>query len=478
MNPGYPAAAERYADFRGRVHDADSGSRSTARVAEGDRVSETELEIQARWFGGEFGRIFTGAEGETVEIVQFGHWNRGAGPDFTEAAVRIDGVLHAGAIELDLDARDWETHGHGSNPAFESVVLHVYTDGPSLKRFFTRTERHRAVCQVQLPQYAWSEGPPDFLPEAFPGRCMSPLASMPDTEVAALLHGAAQYRMQQKAIRLSALSAAVNREQAFFQSVAEALGYSANKTSLAVLAQRCPVSTLRQLDPLEREAALFGTAGFLTAERFEKVAPGPNRRYLGRLWDCWWRIRSHFEVAPHRALPWCYSGNRPLNHPERRVAALITLLDRWDSLSDVWSLPQKDVGKIVNNSLNNLSHFFWKHHFNFRSGPSGRPMQLIGKSRRHDILGNVVFPLGMGVEAPHWGEYEKLRSLGTNRDLRRAALRLFGEDRVRQKLFTSYYYQQQGLLQIYRDFCLHDLSECGKCSFPEQLLQWREQSLS
>ncbi|MDF1851825.1 MAG: DUF2851 family protein [Verrucomicrobiales bacterium] len=474
MMNGYPAAADRYAVFRARVFDSAVPAMSDGdRVAEDKVVSESELEIQARWFGGEFGRSFRGEEGEKVEIVQFGHWNRGAGPDFTESTVRIDGVLHAGAIELDLDARDWEGHGHGSNPEFESVVLHVYTDGPSLKRFFTRTEQHRQVCQVQLPQFAWSQGPPDFLPEAFPGRCTTPLANMTDHEVATLLHSAAQYRLRQKALRFSALSSAVDREQALYQGLAEALGYRSNKTAMAILAQRCPIRVLKELSPIEREAALFGTAGFLSVDRFEETSRDSTRRYLRRLWDCWWKIREGFEVSSHRAIPWCFSGNRPLNHPQRRVAALLGLLARWDSIHEFWNSSQKGLGKIVNNSLNNLSHDYWDQHYTLKSEPTSRPMQLIGKDRRRDILGNVVFPGVMGQGAHRWEEYLALQKVDSNRNLRRAALRLFGEDPARKKLFTSYYYQQQGLLQIYQDFCLEDLSECQSCPFPEQVLQWQ-----
>jgi hypothetical protein len=53
-------------------------------------------------------------------------------------------------------------------------------------------------------------------------------------------------------------------------------------------------------------------------------------------------------------------------------------------------------------------------------------------------------------------------------------MRLFGSDRERQKLFTRFYHQQQGLLQIYEDFCLEDASDCRSCPFPEQLLQWKK----
>ena len=41
-----------------------------------------ELELQARWFAGEFGKNFVSATGDKIDIVQFGTWNREAGPIF------------------------------------------------------------------------------------------------------------------------------------------------------------------------------------------------------------------------------------------------------------------------------------------------------------------------------------------------------------------------------------------------------------
>ena len=51
----------------------------------------TELELQAHWFAGDFGHEFRTAAGGKARVVQFGVWNREAGPDFAEAAVSFDG---------------------------------------------------------------------------------------------------------------------------------------------------------------------------------------------------------------------------------------------------------------------------------------------------------------------------------------------------------------------------------------------------
>src|ERR1700757_788196 len=63
----------------------------------------SELEIQARWFAGEFGKQFVTTAGDTIDVVQFGTWNREAGPDFRDAAVSVNGSEPArGCIEIDL----------------------------------------------------------------------------------------------------------------------------------------------------------------------------------------------------------------------------------------------------------------------------------------------------------------------------------------------------------------------------------------
>ena len=69
------------------------------------------------------------------------------------------------------------------------------------------------------------------------------------------------------------------------------------------------------------------------------------------------------------------------------------------------------------------------------------------------------------------GAYEKLPARLTNRRLETAVTRLFGND-PRRRSFVKSVAQQQGLLQIYEDFCLRDNSDCLHCPFPEQMRKW------
>ena len=214
-----------------------------------------ELEVQARWFAGEFGRKFKTLTGEPVEIVQFGFWNHEAGPDFQDAAIRIAGgpVLH-GAIEIDLLDRSWELHGHATNPAFDDAILHIFLERSGVE-FFARTSTHRNVPQVQLDLASLRDAA-GMVPLAHAGRCVAPLRNLAAERITSILEGAAKFRLQQKANRLRQRIEAHGREEGLFQAMAEALGYKQNRLPFTLLTQRLPVTLLRTQRE-DSEALLF-----------------------------------------------------------------------------------------------------------------------------------------------------------------------------------------------------------------------------
>src|SRR5262249_5756072 len=157
-----------------------------------------ELELQARWFAGEFGRSFVSTRGNHIDIVQFGSWNREAGPDFSDAAISVNGGRPIpGSIEIDLVDRNWELHGHAANPAFEETVLHVFVD-KSESEFFSRTKSNRNVPQIQIDPAMLPEAFSVNVPLAHAGRCQAPLKNLLEERVRSVLDAAAQFRLQKK----------------------------------------------------------------------------------------------------------------------------------------------------------------------------------------------------------------------------------------------------------------------------------------
>lgn len=426
-----------------------------------------EMELQSRWFAGEFGRHFTSTCGKPVEILQFGHWNHAAGPDFSEVAVRIGDEIRTGKLELDTRARDWESHGHSENPDYDDVCLHLFLIAPPGDRYFTRTSAHREVIQIQLDLVDIDQtAPVYFQAEAKLGRCSHPLAGMEPDRLSSLLEAAAQFRLQRKSRRFHRIAEIHGRPQAFYQGLAEALGYRNNQLSMTVLAQRLPIAALLR-ERSTGEAKLFGLAGFLAAPSYE-VANDEARPYLRELWETWWKLRDQLSDAA--GLEWELAGVRPTNHPQRRVGALAAIVTSWRKVIAQLD-PDGYDERLFKRSLAGLEHPYWNRHYTLNSKPSRRPMALIGGSRIADILANQVYPALVPERPDLWRRYMKISAQLDNQKIRRATLRLFGrspEPAIHSKLL----YQQQALLQIYDDFCLVDASECDDCPFPEQLGQW------
>ncbi|MES2706811.1 MAG: DUF2851 family protein [Verrucomicrobiota bacterium] len=428
-----------------------------------------ELAWQSRWFSGDFGRDFATTDGLPVRIVDFGWWNHGAGPDFQGCTVTIDGESKTGSIELDRDVRDWDHHGHALNPAYRDTVLHLHLGQRSGGTWFTRTDGHRLVPQVRLDRQPllrdFPEAPP---PAARPGRCLGVFRGLGLEKTLTVLETAARYRLERKAARLRRIASIHGEDQMLYQTLADALGYSRNRLPLTVLAQRLPLKFLTARRPGEEaEALLFGAAGFLTGGDFDHSDP-ETRDWLRGLWDHWWRYRDGFAPGnPRLPLHWNLTGTRPLNHPQRRIAALHLLVQNWPAARRGLTGPGFSE-KALRAFAESLKHPYWDRHYTLHAAPAARPMALLGDTRITEILANLCYPLAVTDRADAWADYLKLRAPSDNEKTRRAAIRLLHGNPDTGRL-TGRVWQQQALLQIYEDFCLEDHSGCARCPMPEHL---------
>ncbi len=460
--------AERYARFRDAVF---SGVEETA--LPGFMEPVTEMELQSLWFSGAFGTEFTTTDGKALRVVDLGMWNSGAGPDFSHCTIELDGKTLSGDIELDPDARDWERHNHGANKEYNEVVLHLFLHAPA-DRFFTRTSAHREVPQVLLRTDMLPEGLKPGRPPAAArlGRCATPLREMEPARVQSIIEAAAQHRLDLKSQRLHRNVAANGREQAIYQALAQTLGYRKNQQPFIILAQRLPLKKVLKLSATEREAYLFGVSGFLETVRSEEVQT-ETRTYLRKLWAEWWKLRDSCArwLDPRQLPRWKFTAIRPGNHPQRRLGALAAILNHWTKIVEPLADATRWSEATWRTALLSLRHEFWSTHYTLLSETADKAVALIGATRVQEMLANVAYPLLMPERTRLWAEYLELPALLDNQKVRRAVLRLFG-DATRETEFTQKLHHQQGLLQIYEDFCLEDDSACLNCPFPERLKDW------
>ena len=389
----------------------------------------SEMEIQARIYRGEFGLKWKGEEGEMIEVRHFGEWNREPGPDFRGAKVLIDGVGWTGDIEVDRNVRDWEDHGHAENSSFNEVILHVFFNRSSRRRF-SRTREHRGVVQVCLP-----------MTRAGHRRRLHPGGPFLDGDrVRRLIDAAAAFRLRRKGSALRRSCELGGADEAIFQAIATGLGYKNNKIPFLLVAQRAGCKRARGE---AGEALLFGLAGFHRARYFDE-GDDANRAYLAMLWETWWRIRDREARLVLDEADWKWAAVRPANHPHRRMGALAQVAAEWKGIRDAI-----DAGNVegFSDALRGLSHPFWCRHASLARDPLPRNTALIGAERARDLVINVLLPWRDFSEG--WALLGSLAGPAPGRRILRAVEWLCGDSCPSLGRSAK---EQQGLLQIDEDF--------------------------
>lgn len=88
--------------------------------------------------------------GKSLQIIDTGSLNYGAGPDFLGAHLRIAQKDWYGSVEIHKKAGEWGQHGHGKDKAFNSVILHVIFEEGGLKKIQT-ADGHEPFTLVLKP---------------------------------------------------------------------------------------------------------------------------------------------------------------------------------------------------------------------------------------------------------------------------------------------------------------------------------------
>jgi hypothetical protein len=223
---------------------------------------------------------------------------------------------------------------------------------------------------------------------------------------------------------------------------------------------------------------LFGLANFLPTG-VPQSRDSAGARYVKRLWNAWWKLRPDFEERILSPETWRFGSIRPANHPHRRLGAAVALLKKHPRFME------KVIGAIQSSGdpaklFSEIRDDYWSHHFTLGSKTQSRSSELIGESRAREIVANIVLPF-VAAYAENDGDrklyetakalYARLPAAPSNSILRLASSQLFEQpSSARRSVRTTR--QQQGLMQIFQDFCLNDKSACRQCQFPDLVRHW------
>ncbi len=397
--------------------------------------------------------------GECLEVLSAGVQNTDAGPDFSNARIKIGGTLWAGNVEVHNLASDWEKHKHQGNMAYDSVILHV-----------VRQSDCEPVCSssgVPIPVYemrynqALEEryhrlmSSQEFVP------CRPLLKTVENFKLRMFLTRLAVERMEQRCERITRLLEAKHGdwEAVFQRTLFRAFGFGVNAEPFEQLAQSIPAACIakHRNSQLQVEALLLGQAGLLGG-----AAADEYHAQLQKEYDL---LRAKFSLSPMPSHVWKFLRTRPVNFPTIRIAQLAGFLHKnQDFISAVLAVKVvEDCKKIFSAKPSE----YWDTHYSLGHA-SARRNKILGEKSVERIAANFVAPVmfaygrSRGQEALCDTAIALLEQIAAEQNSKVEGWRGMGINP--QNMLES-----QALLQLKNEYC--DRKKCLQCMIGKQILE-------
>ncbi|HIE08775.1 MAG TPA: DUF2851 family protein [Armatimonadetes bacterium] len=364
-----------------------------------------EADLRAFWASRFSIRSYRTEEGKEVFVKFPGFESEGAGPDFTKATIVFGGLEQRGDVEVHRRRGDWRAHGHHCDPRYEGVILHVVLrpEGPRAKTALGREVPTISLLRnlgdmlegLVMRAKEEAERPCPFAP---PGSSLE--AALDELSVERLRRKASRFRKE--------IEGGKSPDQAFYEGLAEALGYIKNRRPMLELAKALPFSRARTFrDMLELSRLMLRTASEV------------------RGWSIW--------------------GTRPPNFPLPRIRGLSALAIRFSKEGFLGPLV-----RALERPRKLVDLFLVKG--------------MVGEGRARVVAINVALPFVLAVRPDLCGEvlraWRSLPPEPENRILRMMKRKLLERDKERKRLLKRAHLRQ-GLLELYHRYCFLPL--CQRC---------------
>lgn len=399
--------------------------------------------------------------GQSVTVFQPGYKNTHAGPDFSDAKIKIGDIVWNGHVEIHVFASDWERHGHQKDAAYENVILHVvWKNDAEVHRMdgspIPVLELQHLVDQQLIEKYRQLTTTGDEI------LCRKFMPQVPDITRMSMLDKVIAERLKVRAHRIFRQVALTGNdwEEIAWRMLCANFGFQTNKEAAQTLGKSMPLRILKKergnLQVLE--ALLFGQAGFLDGEAADDYQSELKHAYAFR--------QKKYEL--HRRLDrhqWKFLRLRPANFPTVRIAQLAALVHVH---SNIFSLMVDfSSPSALKKSLSVTQSAYWHQHYDFAKTPKS-PMGLLGVSSAENIIINTVAPL--------------LFAYGRHRDdetLKDKAIQLLGDIRAEKNAIITRWksagveigsaFDTQALLELYKSYCLK--KRCLECAMGIKIIK-------
>lgn len=332
---------------------------------------------------------FKDIEGNSVEIIHFGKWNKNAGPDFLDAKIKINGLLLAGNIELHIRSSDWIFHHHSQDPNYQNIILHVVFQHDIEIHELTEKqvptlELHHYIDENIVGKYDKLINGDEFIacekifdPKKVPVNFHEEnILKKLDEKSSALEQSLNLYKN--------------NFEAVLFHSFAYSFGLKVNASIFRQIAESIDYSIINKIrqNPLQLEALLFGISGWL-----EKPQDGQMKIWK-REFDF---VKAKFSIPDLKLYP-KFLRLRPPNFPTIRLSQLADLYQHQNLFSKIMEARSAEQLYSIFQSIK--ASEYWDFHFNFGTISKVQPKTL-SKDFIDLLIVNTVIPLQYAYHRYH-----------------------------------------------------------------------------
>ncbi len=390
-----------------------------------------------------------------IEIIDFGMYNKNAGPDFLHAKIKMQEIIWTGHIEIHVKSSDWYKHKHSEDPAYKNIILHVVYDMDIHIILNNRTlpclELKSRIPKIYFNNYKkLNSSILKWTP------CQDFLVSIPTVLQQSWLDRLGMERLIFKAQETSKLLHHLNQdwETCFYILLSKYMGGTVNGHAFQRLAESVPLSLIRKNShrPDYMLALFLGQSGLLS----EHYLPD----YHSTLESLYQFLRIKYNLTPMQKLEWKWSRMRPKSFPQHRIIQLISIRGLGNSLFT--ELMEKLEENNPKNSLFSLNPEFDKLLQNSES------KNYISSDLSQHLMINAFIPLYI-LFIEYYRPYnskEKLITILENMYPEKNNITI-GWNKYGIK--ASHAFHSQGMIQLKKAYC--EPKNCLKCAFGHTIIQ-------
>ncbi len=403
----------------------------------------------------------TTTDGVALQVLSPGAVNTHAGPDFSNARVRIGDVEWVGNVEIHIESSEWFEHTHHCDAAYNTTILHVvwHNDKPAVRNdgslIPTLELQKRVDVRLQEKYHSLTHNF-NVIP------CQESIGQVSDLTLFSALDKALTIRLERKARTVLDMYTRNHHdwEETCYQLLARNFGFKINADPFQQLALSLPYKIIRKHgDKIESiEALLLGQAGFLK-ETCEDVHIQVLQREHALLSQKFGLGQKQLHKSQ-----WKFMRLRPANFPTIRLAQFAALLEQHSLMSRIL---EADSMTVLRSIFQVQQSAYWQQHY--KPGKIAQEkIAGLGEGSVDMLIINAVAPLLVAYGLQHDQDLYTARAVEILQQIPPESnyiMRQWSAIRIKaQNAFDS-----QALIELYANFCSDN--RCLDCNIGAALVK-------